>query len=239
VTEAEIQDFLAAVNKGYAAAKIKREEVTFFYSGFLPMEKQNPKTGDVGLLKHYAIHDHAQEDKVDNLISVIGVKYTTAWDVGMKTVNLVFDKLNKKAPDSKTEKTPIYGGQIDMFEDFVRNAIQLKNGKLGEPTMRHLSYNYGSSYNEILEYGKQDEKWREKMPNSKEVIKAEVLHGVREEMAMKLQDVILRRTDLGSGENPGQECLKEAAQIMANELSWHKDRIEQEIKETNNIYVPV
>lgn len=237
-TEAEIQDFLSAVNQAYPGMNIQRKEVTFFYGGFLPMAAQNPDTGEVILEKQYKIYDHNQDFQVDGLITVIGVKYTTARDVAQKTIDLVFKKLNRKSPKCMTENTSLYGGNIERFEDFMKNAINDKPYGLEEKVMRHLSYNYGSAYNDILSYGEVDEKWLKLMPESKEVLKAEVLHGVRQEMAQKLSDVILRRTDLGNARKPGEACIKETARIMADELGWDKSRIKQEIQEVNQIYIP-
>ncbi|MDZ7260647.1 MAG: glycerol-3-phosphate dehydrogenase/oxidase, partial [candidate division KSB1 bacterium] len=112
VTESEIQDFLSAVNQAYPAANIKREEVTFFSGGFLPMAGQNPDTGQLILEKHYKICDHAEADRIAGLITVVGVKYTTARDVARKTIDLVFKKLGRKSPKCLTEETRLYGGQI-------------------------------------------------------------------------------------------------------------------------------
>lgn len=238
VTEAEIQDFLSAVNQAYPAANIKREEVTFFYGGFLPMARQNPATGDVMLVKHFQIYDHLERDRVDGLISVIGVKYTTARDVACKTMNLVFKKLSRKAPQCLTAETPLHGGHIERFEDFMQEAINRNPHHLNSTVMKHLSYNYGSAYHDILDYRHENPELLKTIANSSEVLRAEVLHGVRQEMAQKLADVILRRTDLGTAGNPGQAAIMESATIMAQELGWDKARIKQEIEEVNDIYIP-
>ncbi len=238
VTEEEIQDFLSAVNQAYPKANIKREEITFFYGGFLPMVAQNPNTGEVILEKHYKIYDHSESDHIDGLITVVGVKYTTARDVARKTIDLVFNKLNRIAPHCITEKTPLYGGSIERFEDFMNDVINDQTHNLSSSVMRHLGYNYGSAYHDILEYEKEDPKLLETMPNSSEVLKAEIIHGIRKEMAQKLSDVILRRTDLGSAGHPGERTLEEAANIMAKELSWNESKIKEEIEEVNNIYIP-
>ena len=202
------------------------------------MAQQNPETGEVGLEKHYKICDHKQDFGVDGLISVVGVKYTTARDVAQKTIDLVYKKMGKEAPKCQTEEIPLHGGNIERFNDFVDNAVISKPYGLGEKLMMHLSFNYGSTYNDILRYGEQDKKWVELLPDSNEVLKAEVLHGVREEMAQKLSDIVLRRTDLGTAINPGETGLKETAKIMAGELGWDEVRMKQEIEEVKQIYIP-
>ena len=53
---------------------------------------------------------------------------------------------------------------------------------------------------------------------SSSVRAAEVVHAVRDEMALKLTDVVLRRTQLGTEEHPGESALKECADLMGLEL---------------------
>jgi len=238
VMEKEIQCFLDDINQAHPAANIKRDEVSYFYGGFLPMTGLNPKTGEVQLVRHYQLHDHSVEDKIDGLITAVGVKYTTARDVAKKTVDLVFQKMEKKSPPCLTEETRLYGGKIDNFFEFLKNNVNNKPFGLDEKVMRHLSYNYGSALNEILSYQEEDKELLHKLDSSEEVLQAEVVHSVRQEMAQKLSDVILRRTDLGSGGNPGEEALKNTAQIIGKELGWNKTKIKQEITEVEQIYIP-
>ena len=238
ITEAEIQSFLTDVNQAYPAADIKREEVTFFYGGFLPMARKNPDTGEVMLEKHYKLYDHVRSDKIEGLITVLGVKYTTARDVARKTIDMVFNKLDRNSPQCETEKTALCGGNIEKFEDFVNDAINTNPYGFNAKVMQHLCHNYGSDYETILKYGAEDRELIDLLPESEEVLKAEIIHGVREEMAQKLADVILRRTDAGTGGNPGEACLKEAVKLMAKELGWNKARMKQEVEEVKNIYIP-
>ncbi len=238
VSENEIQDFVQAVNVAYPGDEITRDDVTFFYGGFLPMAGQNPKTGEVVLTKHYQIYDHKMFNNIDGLISSVGVKYTTARDVAKKTVDLAMRKLGAKDPGCRTDVTTVWGGQIDEFMTFQQSLIKKALFDISEASLKHLSHNYGSRVDEIFRYANEDKKWAELVPGSDEVLKAEVLHGVRKEMAMKLTDIILRRTDLGTGEHPGDEAIRACAEIMGHELNWDDDRIQQEIEEANEVYIP-
>ena len=72
ITETEIRDFLADVNRAYPAAEIRRDEVAFFNGGLLPMTGIHPRTGEVQLVRHYKIHDHMLRDGIEGLITVVG-----------------------------------------------------------------------------------------------------------------------------------------------------------------------
>lgn len=236
ITEKNITAFMQEVNEAYPAAKLRREDVTYFYGGLLPIDGYNHQTGDVKLLKHYQIIDHKKEDNVEGLISVISVKYTTARDVATKTIDYAFHKLGNKAPKSQTSVTPIFGGNIEQFEDFLHQEKSKAPKGLNERIITQLVYNYGSEYHRILNLCDENPEWGDPLHDTSQVLKAEVLNAIRDEMALKLSDVVFRRTELGSAGNPGDESLKSCATIMATELGWDKARVQKELEEVRNVY---
>ena len=60
-------------------------------------------------------------------------------------------------------------------------------------------------------------------------IGAQIVFAVREEMALKLSDVIMRRTCIGQTGMPSRDALETASRIMAAELGWNEERRAQEI----------
>ncbi len=238
VQEKEIQVFLDEIKKAFPDASIRRDEIEYYHKGFLPMDGVHPKTGEVRLTKHYRIIDHHREDGIEGLISLIGVKFTTARDVSEKAVNLVFQKLGKKDKRSQSHQLRLNGGDIEHFNDFKNGVHRQHSDHLEPEVIDHLVYNYGSEYQRIIHYGYERPDFSSLIPGSKEVLKAEVVHAVREEMAQKLSDVILRRTDLGSGRRPKKESIQVCADIMAQEYGWNRERIKREIEEVNGVYVP-
>lgn len=238
IREQDIQDFIEDVNEAYPPAKIKREDVSFFYGGLLPADDVEDKTGDVRLRKSYQIIDHAAENGIEGLVSVIGVKYTTARDVAQRTVDHLSRKLNRSLPKCATDCTPIFGGHIDRFELFLADEKSKAKPGLGENIIEHLVYNYGSEYERVLGYVKDEAGWMEPVVGSSDVLKSEVIHAVREEMAQKLSDVVRRRTELGSAEMPAEDTLNCCAGLMAEELGWTDQKVQQEIAETRAIYQP-
>jgi glycerol-3-phosphate dehydrogenase len=56
-----------------------------------------------------------------------------------------------------------------------------------------------------------------------------IAFAVQEEMALKLSDVIFRRTGLGSAGKPPGNSLEQCAEFMAAELGWDKAKKEIEI----------
>jgi glycerol-3-phosphate dehydrogenase len=220
VTEDEIDSFIGHVNAAYPAGRLTREDVRFVYGGLVPASDQDGSPGDQPA-KHYEICDHALEDGVEGLVSVIGVKYTTARHVAEKAVDLIETKLGKRPTQSRTAVAPIYGGAMNSFEDFLENELQIRPLGLSEETIRHLIQSYGSEYRKILQYCDQDQKWSKPVASHSPVIRAEILHAIREEMACKLEDLLYRRTDLGAVGYLDESCVSTCAGIMAHELGSH------------------
>ncbi|MBI2558004.1 glycerol-3-phosphate dehydrogenase/oxidase [Candidatus Woesearchaeota archaeon] len=225
ISEEELKDFIAYFNSICPFTNLKRSDVCFVHKGLLPIE-YNKK---IKLLKKYKIYEN------ENIITVIGVKYTTARDVAKKVIDLAFEKLNTKFEKSKSEFTPLVGGEIKNFNEFLENEAG-KNKSLGAEIIKHLIYNYGSDYKDIIELIKKDHKLGKKVCANSEVIMAEIIYAVREEMAQKLADVVLRRTELGSAGFPGKECIKSCAELMAKELKWDKRKVSDEVKELSSFY---
>lgn len=224
ITETDIQAFLSEVNQAYPAANLKREDIDFVHGGLLPSTGVSPQSGDVQLAKHYTLYDHRQ-DGIQGMLSVTGVKYTTARDVAEKTVDWIGRATGKNLPRSTSSVTPVWGGEIQDFAAFLQDSMQ-QYSHIHEADMRRLVYTYGSHYQQVLQ--NQADPSDQGRPDL-EVIQAEVLHSIRVEMAQTLSDVVFRRTELGSAGSPGYALLRFCAEVMAAELGWSSDILAQEL----------
>ncbi|OFW08546.1 MAG: hypothetical protein A3H96_15265 [Acidobacteria bacterium RIFCSPLOWO2_02_FULL_67_36] len=70
-----------------------------------------------------------------------------------------------------------------------------------------------------------------------DTIGAEVVHVIRSEMAMRLTDIVLRRTGLGSAGHPGRAAIERCAEIAAAELGWDPARTAAEIDALEKVYL--
>jgi glycerol-3-phosphate dehydrogenase len=155
--------------------------------------------------------------------------------MAVKAIDLVCRKLDRRVSASRTAVTPVYGGRIETFEPFLSQAIQHRPLSVHPASMRALVHNYGTEYTRVLQYLDEDSAWAETLGSSA-VLQAEVVHAVREEMAQKLSDVVLRRTELGTTGHPGDEALWSCVALMAAELGWNRQRVDQEVAEVCSIY---
>jgi len=237
ITEEDVQTFMNELNDAYPPAALQRDDISFFYGGLMPMAPGHPAQQDeVRLVKKYSLCDHQQEDGIAGLITVVGVKYTTARAVAEKTIDLVFKKIGKQPPRCRTHETPVHGGAIERFNKFVARETNRSLHGLRGNVIRQLVRNYGAAYSEVLQYIPNEPPAALPITPEAEIIKAELLYNIREEMAQKLADVIRRRTELGSAGYPGDAVVQASAALMATELGWSVEKTQQEIRDVKTIY---
>jgi len=68
------------------------------------------------------------------------------------------------------------------------------------------------------------------IPTAGTVSNTETIRAVRDEMAVKLSDLVFRRTALGTFPGPSRACVELAARAMSAELGWSASQQEQEVE---------
>ena len=241
VTEEEIGKFLETVNETYPSANLNRNDVQFVYAGLLPVVPNSGRTGAVRLVTRHRIHDHQRRDGIEALVSVIGVKFTEARYVAERTVDLVFRKFRRHVPKAVTAVTPVQGGQIEQFDDFLLHQIRQAPDGVPVEIMRPLVYRYGSGTSEMLKYLDEDIAGFKSIGGDDQpeepsfrLLRAEVLHAIRAEMAQTLTDVVFRRTEVVPLGNQTDAWVDTCAAIMAAEMDWDPVRTKREVEEAKS-----
>ena len=231
VTREDVEGFLEEFNAAYSLPEpLTIDDVSMCNAGLVLFGDNQDSDTHLSYGKRSLLVDHRREHGIDGLVTVIGVRFTTARGVGEKAIDLVCQKLGRKASKSRTAYTPVDGGDIDHFSSYVASSVAQRPRELTEELMHPLLRNYGSSYREVTIYAEEVPGLWETLGDST-VTKAEVVHAVRNEMPQKLSDVVFRRTELGTGSNPGEEALQACADLMAAELTWDLSRTQRELAE--------
>jgi glycerol-3-phosphate dehydrogenase len=267
MTEPQLWGYLAEINRAVPGAGLTLADVYHVQQGFLPAVAGQSAKGAVKLVRQSQIYDHDRQDGVRGLITVVGVKYTTARYVAQQAVDLALQRLGKKLSPCQTAHTPLFGGQIVDFADFQANIHRrLQSDQISalrwsgassdaerdrfasEDTrssdfamaliIRQLSYNYGAEYGKILSYVQRDPILGQTLAPGVPVLRAEVVHAVEEEMAYTLADVVQHRTELGSAGPPDPVALRNTAVLMSQMLGWDEARVAQELTRVQQSYHP-
>jgi glycerol-3-phosphate dehydrogenase len=112
----------------------------------------------------------------------------------------------------------------------VTEATRQYEVDLGSDVIQSLLKNYGSKFGDVTRLFYTDKTLAQRLDGTN-VIRAEIIHAVREEMAQKMSDVVFRRTDLGTAGYPGKKALNSCLKIITEELEWNEGRAIQEYSE--------
>jgi glycerol-3-phosphate dehydrogenase len=236
VDQEKLERFILEVNSAFPQANLTRADVRHVHKGLLPAQAAI-SNGEVKLIREGQVYDHAQEDGIAGLITVVGVKYTSSREVAQEAVDLVFHKLGRAVPDCRTADLPLWGGKIERFDEYLSAASAARPAGVSEKSIQRIVYNYGSEHKHILDLmaksavaspGVQDEQER--------LLAAEITYAVQDEMACKLSDVILRRTETGSAGHPGERILQVGAEIMARACGWNEAQKRENLCEIEEYY---
>jgi glycerol-3-phosphate dehydrogenase len=236
MNEGVIQDFLNEINSTQPGVKLSLADVENVHWGFLPADRVKSRENHVKLIRESQVIDHQKEDGVAGLLSIIGVKYTTARLTAEQAIDAALVLLGKTSIPSRTKDTPVAGGQIDRFQDYLTNALAEKQTNLDPEMVRHLVYTYGSDYKKLIYYVMEQPELGNRIDPSMPISAAEVVHAARHEMAQKLIDVIQRRTELGTTGLPTEAVLQKCAGWMGKEMGWDAARQQAEISEVVRAY---
>lgn len=242
VKTSDVAEMVDEVNKIYPAAQLKLQDVTFSHGGLLPRQAGSEKgeSGDsVQLEKSTRIIDHRKTDGIDGLVSISGVKYTSAPDIAHKVLALL--TYRSVLP---TRENPSFVQPSGSRYRQDHTAISKSLGDEYCTITGHLVQTYGTNWREVFDYvldrlvpGEDPKtRWLSRDPL---LLVAEIDYFIDRECARKLADIVFRRSPLGSAECPDPDVLARLADIMAEKLNWDEETRVAEIESISRPFLPL
>jgi glycerol-3-phosphate dehydrogenase len=175
--QALVQEF----NEACPGVGLTEQDVVGCQWGWLPLKSgKEPGRADA-LAERPRITDHGATQGLRHLISVEGVKLTTARRVVERAIDRVFVSLGRSVPPCHTAIRQLDGAGVPAES----------TGTLSEQ---------------------------------------EILRAVRQEMAVKLSDLVFRRTRLGAAPKLQRAAVEAAARTFAAESGWDEHRVLEEVE---------
>jgi glycerol-3-phosphate dehydrogenase len=228
-TESDVASLLADVNTALPGASLARQDVRYSYAGLYPLVEEVVRPEVYQGTGEYQVVDHALGG-VDGLISVLGSKYTTARKVAESGADLLERKLGRGVTPCRTATTPLPSGDIPRIETFTARAIERHAPRLPEVTIRHLVSSYGTEIDAVVAAAAAHPGGFSQLAADRESIEAEVIYALEHELAVRLEDVVFRRTGLGTLGHPGPRCIRRCAELMGARLGWTEEAAAREIE---------
>ncbi len=209
VNEAEVESFLREIHEAFPWLSLTLDEVTLVHRGVVPAALATGRPP--GLLDRPEVRDH-RADGIEGAVSMIGVKYTTARAVARRAVDVACHQVGRHDRPTLDEPPLVTDDGTRLGRLYGADAIAVRALATEDPAL-------GSP-----------------IAADTEVTGAEVLHAVRKELALTLEDVIVRRTGLGAGGHPGEAAVRAAAAIVAGPLGWSPARVDDEVGGVTRFY---
>ncbi|HEV8381237.1 MAG TPA: glycerol-3-phosphate dehydrogenase [Gemmatimonadales bacterium] len=228
VTAADVTYLLRSANAAFPDAHLASNDVVSAWVGLRPLlreDHQNPSQ---------VSREHRVLESPHGLISIVGGKLTTYRVMARDVVDRVATRLRELdgrplAGRPPTDEQALPGGETADLEVLVEAA---RARGASEPVARHLVANYGSEAAALLNLVDRERSLGAPIVPGRPEIWAEINYAVEREMAVRVQDVLVRRLHLFY-EIPdhAQSVVTGVCTRMKQLLGWDDAREAEELRD--------
>ena len=228
-TREEVTYLLNEVAKVLPDKRATFDNVAYTYAGVRPLSFEPGAPASKVSRDHKVI----PEGPDGRFLSVTGTKLTCFRSLAEDVGDRVMRVLGRGEPP-RTARLTLDGTDEEVGKIEARVWMDVSEEMaatgLSRGTLRTLVETYGRAYPRVLELGRKLPDGFERLCPSNPEIVAQLHHAVREELAVSLQDVLLRRTGIGQSRCQGLDCAEPIAARMAELGGWSKRRIDAELE---------
>ena len=248
----EVDYLLNEANYVLQGSKISESDVLFSFAGVRPLPYAGNKK-EAEITRRHIIYDHERQEGIKGFISIIGGKLTTYRSLAQQTVNLVLKKLGVKPIPCRTAFSPLPGGGLSSgetlsfrggrpsfggvrdIEHYVKvNSEKGANYGLEADQITYLISLYGTRFKDVIALSEKNSELKERLCPHNPDIKAQVVYALEHELAQKAEDVLLRRTGIGTSACLGLDCVDQVVRLMGENLGWKGEQRKREVIEYKN-----
>lgn len=202
-----------------------------YHYGYVPGNRDKNREPAGRLLSSYLLIDREKE-KSGDVLQVISVKFTTAFDVALKALKKLFPDRHFK--DKITSDSLPIGSPAEVPKTYLESMINKYGGRVSSDTITLLFSLIGTELPRVLdEYVFPAINEEESITEYNIVLKNMTRYFIREEAVFSLKDLIFRRFFPGRVEDIKKEDLSIIASEMASILHWTSDHLHEEISRFN------
>jgi glycerol-3-phosphate dehydrogenase len=223
----DVKYLLDSANSIFPNARLTEDDVVSTWAGIRPLLAP-AKGGDGGMAASATSREHEIWRDRGGLLNIAGGKLTTyrvmARELVDAAVRLLKQEHGVKSGASPTAALRLPGDPAGPWEPFRdRVTAEAVAAGLGADTGEHLARAYGEDAEAVLAYVRTDSRLAGRLMEGHPYIWAEIHHAVSGEMALTLEDVLIRRLHLFyEAEDGGLAVAEAVAGRMAAEpgIGW-------------------
>jgi len=208
----EIQYLFQTISQLFPKAKLTTRDIRYTFAGVRPLP-HSPTEKPSAITRRHILHDHT-EDGAARLISVLGGKLTTAAALARECAR----KIGIDAVDPKAIAVGPGTSLDPLMDQEVVNIAQA--GSISQEAARGIVEWHGKRAREIACMALVSADLRAPIcPHTSHIV-AEVIEAYRQEFAVSLADVLLRRVPVALGPCWSESCSREAALRIGAVMGW-------------------
>jgi glycerol-3-phosphate dehydrogenase len=223
----EVNYLLDEAYKVLPDPRVRPSEVAYTYAGVRPLSfEKGKRASDVS-----RAHKVVAEER-GRFLSITGTKLTCFRSLAAELGDQVMRTLGRSAP-GRSDRVALDGTDEEVSRIEARAWLDVSGETaatgLGRETLETLVTTYGRGWSRVIDLaGKVAGGTDPLCPSNPDVV-AELHRAVQDEMAVSLQDVLLRRTGIGTSRCQGRDCAEAIGRRMAPLLGWTPRRLDAEL----------
>ncbi len=226
-TRADVQYVLEAVRHHFPALTVRDTDVIGTWAGLRPLIREE------GVAESKTSREEQVTVSPGGVVAIAGGKLTTYRLMAVEAVHAARRFLPSGFGGSSGTQHQLlfYEGGTPTEEGRNQALSALEDGMgLSREVAAHLLNIYGGSVHEILGRAAGDPSLMSPIHPALPYLRVEVLYAVENEMALTLEDFMVRRTPIFFLlPDQGWSVARDVAELMASRLGWSKTRVQQEI----------
>jgi len=229
--EGDVNYLIDATNQEFAGVRINRQDIISTWAGLRPLIYEEGTPSEVS-------RDYEIIISKNNLVTITGGKLTTYRHMAEVLIDRILkqfsERFEHKFDHCRTKELPLHGGEFKDYQSFLSSVLVGigRQWEIDPKIIERLVINYGSHYLKILSYGLPDRSLLNRLSPNCDVLQAEVIYAIEEEMTLKLTDFMNNRSHLLKfDKSNGREVMYRIAEIMRGSLNWSDEEYQRQIDE--------
>ncbi|HEV8441584.1 MAG TPA: glycerol-3-phosphate dehydrogenase/oxidase [Methylomirabilota bacterium] len=228
-TRDEVTYLLATASRALPDPRMAFDNVAYTYAGVRPLSFEAEASSASSVSRQHKV---IPEGPGERFFSVTGTKLTCFRSLAEEVGDRVMRALGRRVP-SRTARLALDGtdDEVGKVEARVWMDVSEEMAATGleRATLETLIETYGRGYTRVLDLATKLADGTERLcPRNPEIV-AQLHHAVAEELAVSLQDVLLRRTAIGQSPCLGLDCAPAIGARMGELLGWSRRRLDAEL----------
>ncbi len=208
--ERDVVYLLRSANALFPAARLAQEDVVSAWAGLRPLIADDP-----ALPPGAVSREHRLVMGVTGVLSIAGGKLTTFRRMARTVLRTGLETLGRRHKlSAESAREPLPGGESDAVAGFREQGLEL-GLRIG--TADRLVARYGTEAPALHALCREQRSLMTPIHPEHPAIGAEVVHAVRRELAVTVEDVLVRRLQVARETRDGGEAAREAVVKLMGE----------------------